>query len=116
VLLSAPEPESIVQCRYVVSEPEPERSLQAAAKAAAKADEENNEQKVEKKSRARIAWKAFGRNLVRLKDEREKPGGVDEAIRFGPVGDELGLEVGRCCAPRSSSARLHGPFRERARR
>ena len=33
-------PESIVQCRYVASEPEPERSLQAAAKAAAKADEE----------------------------------------------------------------------------
>jgi hypothetical protein len=33
-------PESIVQCRDVASEPEPERSLQAAAKAAAKADEE----------------------------------------------------------------------------
>ena len=29
-----------MQCRYVASEPEPERSLQAAAKAAAKADEE----------------------------------------------------------------------------
>ncbi len=112
MLLSAPEPESLVQCRYVASEPEPERSLQAAAKAAAKADEENNKPKVQKPG----SWQSFGRHLVRLKKEREKPDGVAEAIRFGPVGDELGREVGRCCAPRSSSARLHGPFTERARR
>ena len=52
---------------------------------------------------------SFENNLRRLAAERARPGAiVPKGLFFGPVGEVLGDKVGRCCAPRSSSARVHG--------
>ena len=52
---------------------------------------------------------SYENNLRRLAAERARPGAiVPKGLFFGPVGEVLGDKVGRCCAPRSSSARVHG--------
>jgi hypothetical protein len=68
----------------------------------------NEEEKAAKKAKGSNS-SSFENNLRRLADERARPGAiVPKGLFFGPVGEELGDKVGRCCAPRSSSARVHG--------
>ena len=44
-------------------------------------------------------WQSFGRQTERWRRERDESRRPTEKIHFGPVGPELGAEVGRCCAP-----------------